>query len=108
MTYKILTTTARSIQSTPRAAVPHQSVSLVSSRRKLLLGASTVGLGSLVSNPGHAVGIESVDIPSFQRPGFVDELNKRNQAALDAAEESFQNSELLKSLKDRTEANKDK
>ena len=52
-----------------------------------------------------AAGIERIDVP--MPSGVTSEGRDRNQAVIDAAEDTFQNSELLRSLKERTELKKD-
>ena len=54
-----------------------------------------------------AAGIESRESPlSFSLPGPPSEGRDRNQAALDSAEDTFQNSDLLKDLLEKSAANK--
>ena len=52
-----------------------------------------------------AAGIERMDVP--MPSGITSEGRNRNQAVLDSAEDAFQNSELLRSLKERSDLNKD-
>lgn len=81
------------------------------SRRQALHGVLLGGalLTVVPQRPALADGLESVELPPLpSTPKFIDDLNKQNQAALDAAEESFQNSELLKTLRERSEANRSK
>lgn len=70
------------------------------------LVALSVSLLSLTAVPDlHAAGLERVEMP--MPSGLTSEGRDRNKAVLDAAEQSFQDSELLRSLKERTEQNKD-
>jgi hypothetical protein len=52
-----------------------------------------------------AAGIERMDMPVPS--GITSEGRNRNQAVIDSAEDAFQNSELLRSLKEKSELNKD-
>lgn len=74
-----------------------------SSRRQLLAGVAAAA--ALLAGPrsSRAVGIESLDLP-LQLPT----VPPADSSVLDAAEEEFLNSELLATLKERTEANRDK
>ena len=68
------------------------------SRRQLMQGLM-LSVGALAASPAPstAVGIESIEFPSLPKePQFLQDLKSSNQASLDAAEESFQNSELLR------------
>ena len=68
-----------------------------------LLAAVTVLSGS--PNDLQAAGIERVEMP--MPSGVTSEGRNRNQAVIDSAEDAFQNSELLRSLKEKSELNKD-
>ncbi|PRW45085.1 hypothetical protein C2E21_6404 [Chlorella sorokiniana] len=83
------------------AAVPQR-------RRLLLAGLGTAAL-ALRARPAAAAfpGIESVELPTVDVPAAIAEKQARNQAVLDAAEKSFQESDLLRTLKERSEANRD-
>ena len=52
-----------------------------------------------------AAGIERVEMP--MPSGVTSEGRNRNQAVIDSAEDAFQNSELLRSLKEKSDLNKD-
>ncbi len=75
-------------------------------RRALLALTAPLVLGPV--RQSGALGMESVDIPSLETPDVVRQIQERNAAKLAVAEESFQNSELLRSLKERSEANREK
>ncbi|CAG9460917.1 unnamed protein product [Pedinophyceae sp. YPF-701] len=74
--------------------------------------AATVGVLSLsialgAGAPAVAAGLESVESPfAFEVPGGISDMRKKAAAADAAAEEAFQNSDLLRSLKEKSEANK--
>lgn len=70
-----------------------------------LTAASIVTLASTTS--AVAAGIESLDSPIVlgDTPDFVKEIQRKNQSRLDEAEDTFQNSELLKNLLERSAAN---
>ncbi len=55
------------------------------------------------------MGLESMDLPfSIEQPQFLKEKDLQNQKTLEAAEEQFQNSELLQGLLQKSEQNKAK
>lgn len=60
----------------------------------------------------HALGLESVDLPPLNLPEaasrFVEERAAKQQKALDSAEASFQDSDLLATLKQRSQDNQSK
>ncbi|GAB4817469.1 hypothetical protein N2152v2_004515 [Parachlorella kessleri] len=76
-------------------------------RRQALFGLAGLGLLAAFPRAAAAAGIESRDSPlSFPLPGPPSEGRNRNQAALDSAEDTFQNSDLLKGLLEKSAANK--
>ena len=81
--------------------------------RRLLLasvGAAVLG-GAVRPRLAAATGIESFDAPTFQAPqallDFTEARSRQNRQVLADAEDSFQSSDLLKTLRDRTEASRD-
>jgi hypothetical protein len=79
------------------------------SRRQALGGLAGLGLLTAYPGAGGAVGLESMDLPfSIEQPQFLKEKDLQNQKTLEAAEEQFQNSELLQGLLQKSEQNKAK
>lgn len=66
----------------------------VPQRRRLLLAGLGAAALSLPARPAAAAfpGIESIDLPTVDVPAAIAEKQARNQAVLDAAEKSFQES----------------
>lgn len=54
-----------------------------------------------------ASGLESIDLPTIDQPEAYKQWRSKNQAVLDSAEDEFQNSELLKTLKARSDEKRD-
>lgn len=54
-----------------------------------------------------ASGLESIDLPTIDQPDAYKQWRSKNQAVLDSAEDEFQNSELLKTLKARSDEMRD-
>lgn len=73
---------------------PRQPPAAVPQRRRLLLAGLGAAALALPARPAAAAfpGIESIDLPAVDVPAAIAEKQARNQAVLDAAEESFQNS----------------
>ncbi|EFN56341.1 hypothetical protein CHLNCDRAFT_144809 [Chlorella variabilis] len=94
----------RSTQATPAPAqqkLPH-------GRRQLLGGLAAVAAAVALrpARPAAATGIESIDLPQLQIPEALAQKKARNQDIIDSAEKSFQESDLLRTLKERSEANR--
>ncbi|KAL4438169.1 hypothetical protein ABPG77_010530 [Micractinium sp. CCAP 211/92] len=79
---------------------------LVTSRREWLAGLAAVTVAAAAPRPATATGLESIELPAVATPDVVAQIKARNQQVLDDAEASFQNSELLRTLKERSEANR--
>lgn len=64
------------------------------------------------SRPAIASGLESIPLPDMSSPvsdsvnDLANQWKERNQATLDAAESKFQQSDLLRQLKEKSEANR--
>jgi hypothetical protein len=100
---------AASTCSKPKAPKQDKPAMASLSRRQALGGLAGLALLPACPRAAGAVGLESMDLPfSLEQPDFVKELSIQNQKVLDAAEDSFQNSELLKGLLEKSEANKGK
>lgn len=78
----------------------------LTSRRAWLTGLAGVAAAVVVSRPAAATGLESIDLPAVATPDVVSQMKARNKQVLDEAEASFQNSELLRTLKERSDANR--
>lgn len=95
-------------------AIPLPSVTLT--KRQILLGslssifAVATSLSSPTPPPALAfAGIESMDSPIQlpAAPEIVQQIQQHNKDKLNAAEKSFQESDLLKELKEKSEQNRD-
>jgi hypothetical protein len=63
------------------------------SRRQLLGGlAATAATAATLPRPAFATGLESIDLPQLDIPQALVEKKARNQAIIDNAEKSFQES----------------
>eukprot|EP00890_Picochlorum_soloecismus_P005720 jgi/Picsp_1/6149/NSC_03503-R1_protein len=80
---------------------------LTTSRRE----AQILGLGSALSlilaNRSEATGLESIELPPIPQPDGLKDWQARNQVIVDSAEETFQNSDLLKNLKQKSDEKRD-
>jgi hypothetical protein len=84
-----------------------------STRRQAALSLAAGLLFTAASRPAVASGLESIPLPDMSSP-VSDSVNdlaiqwkQRNQATLDAAESKFQESDLLKQLKERSDAKRE-
>lgn len=58
--------------------------------------------------PSNATGLESIELPSrVSTPQIILEIQEKNKQALEKSEEVFQSSDLLKTLKERSDANRE-
>lgn len=78
----------------------------------LQLGAIATGLSLAGAQGAGAVGLESIDLPAIQLPEgaskMLEERARANQERLSEAEAQFEGSELLATLKQRSEENRAK
>ncbi|KAI3426212.1 hypothetical protein D9Q98_008588 [Chlorella vulgaris] len=87
--------------------IPHASPVQQQSRRQLIGLAAAAALTAVYRPaPAAAAGIESIDLPSLDLSDAVTALKARNQGVLDSAEKTFQESDLLRTLKERSDANR--
>ena len=85
------------------AASPRQQPQ-APSRRDLLKGlAALVAAGA---EPAKALGLEPIPLPSPTAPEAVRQIKERSRAAVGAADQAFEGSELLRELRERSEANR--
>ncbi|KAI7843499.1 hypothetical protein COHA_002742 [Chlorella ohadii] len=109
--YQATLSSAQKVRCEAQAAPqqPRQQAAAVPQRRRLLLAGLGAAALALPARPAAAAfpGIESIDLPAVDVPAAIAEKQARNQAVLDAAEQSFQESDLLRTLKERSEANRD-
>ena len=87
---------------------------IVSTRRQAALSlAAGIFFTAAASRPAIASGLESIPLPDMSSPisdsvnGMALEWKQRNQATLDAAESQFQEGDLLKQLKERSDAKRE-
>ncbi|KAL4448508.1 hypothetical protein ABPG75_005727 [Micractinium tetrahymenae] len=80
----------------------------LTSRRQWLAGLAAAAAAAVAPRPAAATGLESIDLPAgtMSTPDVVSQIKARNQKVLDEAEASFQNSDLLRTLKERSDANR--
>lgn len=86
---------------------------IVSTRRQAALSLAAGIFFTAASRPAVASGLESIPLPDMSSP-ISDSVNdmalqwkQRNQATLDAAESQFQEGDLLKQLKERSDAKRE-
>ena len=93
-----------------------QQVLVPGRRRRLLaaVGAAVLVGGGAIARPATATGIDSESfdaLPTLQAPqaliDFTEARSRQNRQVLADADASFQSSDLLKTLQERTEANRD-
>lgn len=72
--------------------------------RASALGAATILLMAPALS-SQAAGLERIDVP--MPPAVTSEGREKNRAVIDAADAAFENSELLRSLKEKSELNRD-
>lgn len=94
--YQATLSSAQKVRCEAQAAPqqPRQQAAAVPQRRHLLLAGLGAAALALPARPAAAAfpGIESIDLPAVDVPAAIAEKQARNQAVLDAAEQSFQES----------------
>ena len=91
------------------AASPRQQQPQAPSRRDLLTGLAALaaaGAGAGAARPAAALGLESFPLPSPVMPEAVRQIKERSRAAVGAADQAFEGSDLLATLRERSEANR--
>ncbi|KAI8111802.1 hypothetical protein M9435_004301 [Picochlorum sp. BPE23] len=92
-----------SASTTTPEALAHRSLQTHISRRRQM----ALALLLLPCQRVSASGLESIDLPTIDQPDAYKQWRSKNQAVLDSAEDEFQNSELLKTLKARSDEKRD-
>lgn len=87
----------------PTPELAHRSLQTHISRRRQM----ALALLLLPCQRVSASGLESIDLPTIDQPDAYKQWRSKNQAVLDSAEDEFQNSELLKTLKARSDEKRD-
>lgn len=95
--------TSASTTTGPTPELAHRSLQTHISRRRQM----ALALLLLPCQRVSASGLESIDLPTIDQPDAYKQWRSKNQAVLDSAEDEFQNSELLKTLKARSDEKRD-